>query len=365
MRNRLQNTISQSEVTLPVSCIVASLLWWFPLGGFSSEYLLGWFVCMIAAYVVSEIESVNQLLRVTSSMIVSLLLLLMAACGFLHPLQTSSFTFLAVALMFYCLLRSADSRSPQVDTLHAYFFLSLGSLFWPPLLLLIPVVLWCQLIYLRVRGWQILGAAVCGSLVPFLFWAAILYFLHREATLVSHLQGIVAPCFEPFYWQWVIDLAQSADWHEFWNQFPTLLSQRVRSHPTESAALAYVGLLGLTGFVHYVRRNYDDKIRVRMGHYCFLFMQLFVALWLALQPHYFRQLFPLLVLTTVPSAAHFFTFTRTWVTNSWFVLLMLALVAVAVCTLFLPGLYGWLLPQSDLPLPSFFQLQSISVHLPL
>ena len=327
---------------------MASLLWWFPLGGFSSEYLLGWIVCMVAAYVVSEIESVNQLLRVTSRMIESLLLLMMAACGFLHPLQTSSLTLLAVALMFYCLLRSCGSRSPQVDTLHAYFFLSLGSLFWPPLLLLIPVVLWSQFVYLRVRGWQILGAAVCGLLVPFLFWAAALLYLHREATLVTYLHQIVAPCFAPFYWQWVIDLAQSADWHEFWNQFPTLLAQRVRSHPTESAALAYVSLLGLTGFVHYVRQNYDDKIRVRMCHYCFLFMQLFVALWLVLQPYCFRQLFPLLMLTTVPSAAHFFTFTHTWLTNCWFVLLMLALVALGMCTLF-----------------PFFQLQSISVHLPL
>ena len=349
MKNRLQNRIAQSSATLPTACVLTTLLWWLPQGGYSTEYLLGWLLCVLTAYVVIETVAVNALLRIRSRMISSLFLFLMAVCGFLHPISSGTVVLFCVAVSFFCLLRTYESERPETDILHTYLFLSLGSLLWPPLLLLSVVQLWNQGVFLRSLHMRSFGAACCGVLLPYFFWAAGAFAMNDIQPFVDHVAAIIAPLTEVFQWQWAVDLAQRADWNAFWPQFYVPLQARVVAHQPECAALLLVVLLGLTGFVHYARSSFDDKIRVRMCHYCFMAMQLVLLAWLVLSPGYFRQLFPLLVLTTVPAAAHFFAFTHSWLSNMWFILLVLALIAVGVCSLFFPTYYGWLLPSSDLP----------------
>ena len=333
---RLQNNIAGSSLTLPTMCVVTTLLWWLPQGGYSTDYLLGWLACVMTTYVVIETAAANALLRIRSRMVSSLLLATMAACGFLHPLQPGTMVLLCMAISFYCLLRTCERERPETDTLHAYLFLSLGSLAWPPLLLLAVVYLWSQGIYLRSLQRRSFGAALCGLLLPYAFWATAAFALADMQPFVAHASAIIAPVLEPFAWQWVVELAQSADWRGFVDGGAETLRERCLPHVAECSAFVLMTLVGTTGFVHYLRRSFDDKIRVRVCHYVFLTMQLVVFLWMVLQPHHFRQLFPLLALTTAPSAAHFAALTHTWLTNLWFIVLALGFVAVGVCCLVLP-----------------------------
>lgn len=89
MRRRWQNKIAESSVTLPAVCVIVTLLWWLPLGSYSTAYLLGWVSCVFTAYIVIETAATCALLRIRSRMVTSLLLLLLTGCGFLHPLQTT------------------------------------------------------------------------------------------------------------------------------------------------------------------------------------------------------------------------------------------------------------------------------------
>lgn len=323
------------------------------------EYLVGWLLCVLTTYVVIETTAINALLRIRSRMISSLFLILMAVCGFLHPVNSGTVALFCLAVSFYCLLRTYEAERPEVNTFHAYLFLSLGSLLWPPLLLLFVVQLWNQVVFLRSLRWRSFGASCCGLLLPYGFWAAGSFALNDIEPFVSHCSAIIAPILEPFDWQWAITMAQTLDWNGFWPQFYTSLQARVLAHQPECAAMVLLLLLGLTGFVHYVRKSFDDKIRVRMCHYCFMSMQVVLVLWLVLTPQHFRQLFPLLLLTTIPAAAHFIALTRTWMTNAWFVCLALGVVAVGICSLVLPPLFGWPQPLSDLPMVHFPSLISL------
>lgn len=333
MKKRLQNKIAESNVTLPTACVVATLLWWLPQGGYSTDYLWGWLACAVTAYLIIWARAANALLRIRSRMISSLYLLLMAACGFLHPLGAGSLIQLCMAFSFFCLLRTYEKPRPEVDTLHVYFFLSLASLLWAPLLLLTPVLFWNQAIFLRSLQGRSFGAALFGLLLPYASWGTYAFVIDEISPLVEHLAGVLAPFRGSFEWQWAIDLAQTTDWEGFREGVFTTLQARMLDHLPESAAFIFLLLLGLTGFIHYLRKSYDDKIRVRMCHYCYMAMQLVVLLWVVLVPKDFHFLFPLLLLTTVPSAAHFVALTRTWMTNLWVVLLTLGLVAVGVCCL--------------------------------
>lgn len=317
-------------MTLPAACVLATLLWWLPQGGYSTDYLLGWILCALTTYVIIETAAVNALLRIRSRMISSLYLLLMAVCAFLHPLQTGSALQFAMALSFYCLLRTWEKPRPEADTLHTHLLLSLASLLWAPLLWLNLVQLWNQGAYLRSLTWKSFGAAICGILLPYLFWSSAVFVMGDITPFVHHAQTMISPFTEPFYWQWLIHDAQTLEWHTFWNVCPAELWSRILRHPTETMVLAVTQLWALTGFIHYVRKNYDDKIRVRMCHYSFMSMQFILLLWMALQPTSFHILFPMFLLTTVPTAAHFIALTRTWSTNAWSVLLLTAMTAIGL-----------------------------------
>ena len=388
MKRRLQNRIAESALTLPIAAVLATLLWWLPLGGYASSYLHAWIAAAALSYFVIEGTSVNALLRTRSQMIPSLLLLLLAVCGFLHGDAPALEVTLALMLTIFCIMQTAprsssaediasahgigSSRSryrPQVSTLHAYCALSLGSLVWPPMLLLAIPLLWSQSIYLRSMTWRCLGAAVIGLALPYFFWGAAVLFAETLPTAVpealsapfflQHCEAIIAPISVPLttaingklplpdtYSAWFDNLTATVP-----DASPSGSNLSPPSHPSPPAtwatvlslwaatriprlsALILIAILALTGFIHYLRKSYDDKIRVRVCHQTILTLQFFVALWLALQPQHFRFLFPLLLLTTAPSAAHFITFTRTWTTNAWVILLTIGMIIVGILNL--------------------------------
>ena len=107
----------------------------------------------------------------------------------------------------------------------------------------------------------------------------------------------------------------------------------MENHRAETATFGITMLLSLTGFIHYLRKSYDDKIRVRMCHYTFLTLQVILLAWLVAQPAHFPDLYPLWLLTVVPAAGHFIALTHTWLSNIWFVILTLLLIAVGAITL--------------------------------
>lgn len=344
---RWQNRMAESSATLPTACVVATLLWWLPQGAYSTAYLLSWLTCALTTYLLLEMTAQNALLRVRSRMISSLFLFIMAVCGFLHPLQTSVLSMLCLTFSFYYLLRTCDAQRPEVNTMHAYLAISMGSLLWPPLLLLVPVQLWSQGVYLRSLTRRNFGAALIGVLLPYIFWATGAFALGRITQLIDQAAAIIAPFTEPWYWQWAVDLARSAeDSSTFFTTLSDHFIAQSLAHPTEVIALTFVLLLGLTGFIHYVTKNYDDKIRVRMCHYALMAMQVAIILWLALQPQLFYLLFPLLVVTTVPAAGHFIALSHTWLSNAWVIILLLLLIATGVSCLALPSLLNW--PQPSL-----------------
>ncbi len=328
MKRRLQNKIAESSATLPTACVLTTLLWWMPQGTDPLMSLFGWLTCALTAYIVLETTAKQALLRARSRIISSLFLLLMAVSSFLHPINTGSLCQLCLAISIYYVLQTYDHPHPEAHTFHTFLFLAIGSLFWAPLLLLSPVMLWNQGVYLRSLSWSGLSASLIALLAPYVLWTttivggataslfidseigAPLFSVTTFAPLLHHAAAIIEPFREPFTWQWEME-----------------------NHRAETATFGITMLLSLTGFIHYLRKSYDDKIRVRMCHYTFLTLQVILLAWLVAQPAHFPDLYPLWLLTVVPAAGHFIALTHTWLSNIWFVILTLLLIAVGAITL--------------------------------
>ena len=338
MKRRLQNKIAESSVTLPVACGLATVLWWLPQGTFSTDYVLGWVVCAVMTYIFIEMNAVNSLLRIRSRMISSLFLLVMTACGFLHPFQTGLLVSLAVLIALFFLFKTYDVDNPQLPTFHAYLCFSLGSFAWPPLLLLLPLMLWNQGVFMRSLRPKTFGAAILGLLLPYMFlWgfqclqaflAALPAFQDQKISLLAFLPEERAS----FPLVFSADSLFFADFFNF-TAFPRkedFLSYVAFPPTREVSNCVFLFFLGLTGLIHYIRKSYDDKINVRMKYYSLLTFQVATTMWLVLQPKHFCYIFPVLLVTTVPAAAHFITFTRTFLTNAWCFILTIALITLIV-----------------------------------
>ncbi len=336
--------MAESEATLPVALVLMTLLWVVPQRSFSVSYLLGWLSTLLTTYFFMETNARNALLRVRSRMISALFVVIIGACIFLHPLSSGSVLLLSMAVSFYHLFPTYHHTAPEAHTFHSYLFLSLGSLVWPPLLLLLPLFLWCQGVYFRSLRPSGFSAALFGLSVPYLLWFTYLLFgyiaaqfsipvTHEFPSLLEHLQPMlqhlaatVGPLREPFGWQWAVDITRESGWSACCDAF----AERLQRHPAESSAMVFMGLMVATGFTHYLRSSYDDKIHVRMCYYSYLLIGTATALWLLLQPHYFQNLFPLILLTSVAPMAHFIALTHTRFSNAWVKILIVLLLAVAL-----------------------------------
>ena len=348
MKRRLQHKIAESTWTLPIAAVFAALWWLLPFTQRWQEPI-GLAVCVLVTYVLMELNSANALLRVRSRMVSVVYLLLMCAVGWLHAFNWPYVAVLCVAISFYNLFLTYDQRNAAVPTFHTHLFVALASFVWPPLLWLSVVQWWNQAIFLRSMSWRCCWAAFFGLATPYFFWEVwqlMTFSLGPELipgppmSLATQAAGIIAPFQGPVE----ALLAQQIPLADVWlnlNQELVDADRDVRvvfaahqpwltAHLYQLAVTAFVLLLGLTGFVHYIRKNYDDRIRVRMCHYSFLLMGVVMFVWLLLAPTAWPYLFPLLILLIAPSAAHFFTLTRAWLTNAWFVLCVLMWLALLI-----------------------------------
>ena len=122
-------------------------------------------------------------------------------------------------------------------------------------------------------------------------------------------------------------------------QFEMPSLEAVRSLPfVWQVSAAVVALLSIISILHYLRTNYDDKIRVRMILYIYVSQTLLLMAFLVLQPAYYPTTMALLVASASPLIAHYFSLTRSWLSAIFFLLSILLTAGMATLNLVLPDI---------------------------
>ena len=124
MRLYIQNTVSTSNFTLPVSVVLSLVVWlvvgvpadnyphggcglWSLVPGLLTDGLLsvaiGASLLVLAAYLIIELNNKEVLLRIRSRLLSSMLLLLVSASAFLHQFQPALVLLVLVLLAFFYL----------------------------------------------------------------------------------------------------------------------------------------------------------------------------------------------------------------------------------------------------------------------
>lgn len=307
-RTLLQHHITSGRFTLPVCITASALLWWLDDGA-SPLNIAGWAVCLLTTYVLAETDNVQQLIRVRSRMLCCVWLFVASLVVFLHPLMKVQLPALCLSASYYLLFRCYQRYEPVVDVFHCFLFQSVSSLLFPPMLVLsIPMLIYLWRL-MFVRSWRTFWAFVLGLALPYIVWSS-------WCVLTGHFEPLIAH-FLPLY-------------HV--PQFETAIYRNLFS--PDLLPFALISMLMLLGAIHHLTTSFADKIRVRHMLRVFIFQSLLFMALPAVLPESLPTLTSLLLVSSAPLIAHFFSLVENRFTNILFCIVLLAFLVLA----FLPYL---------------------------
>lgn len=309
MQLDFQKSIANSQMTLPVVGLIAAAMWFvLPLLGgggdavsivaddvtyglwhlipqqFQTGYWglgLGLALAAVVVYLLAELNNSNVLLRISSRMLSSTLIFILMLLPAMHTVQPGLLVMAVCAVSFFPLFATYQLPHPKYVFL-TYLLLSLASLAFPKLLLMLPVY-WVLQGYLRSMTFRCLMASLIGVVLPYWAFAGIAYLTDSIGEFVS--------IFSVF-----IDFS--------WYEYSQLTTPQI-------SRFAFVLLLFVVGVIDFYRNNFLDKTRTRILYNTVIIHAAFLLLFLCLQPQYFSVLFALFTFDTAIIYGHFFALTYT------------------------------------------------------
>lgn len=296
-----RNTVAESSLSLPVMAIITFLLW--VIGPKWDKELWGTLLLVgLMTYTIVEWNNQCQLLRIRSQM--NSVTFLAFLCAF-PALRTTGLTFIpAFSLLaaYFMLFKAYGEYKPQGYVFHGFFFLSLGSLFFPPLLLLAPTLFASTNIQLRILTLKSFSALLIGLLLP--------YWLYIAAMCVAVPMWGIEETRMRYLDFHLPDYSTLSLWH--WG------------------TLVFIGLLTFVAVVHFVSTAYNDKIRTRQYFYTMLISFvpiIFMTLW---WPEDIMITLPLLLLNLTPFAAHYLALAKSHSMTFFFWMWLIILIALGM-----------------------------------
>lgn len=322
MRNdSYRQRIATSNVTLYVMAILTILLWALR----PRQDALMWssfaFVGLIT-YIIVEWNNQCQLLRVRSRMNSVTFMALALMFPMLHDGVLAWLPPLCLLGSYFILFKGYGEYRAQGYTFHAFLLLSIGSLVYPPLLLLAITLLISCSGQLRMLSVKPFVACLLGLALPYWIYAALVYAVHYSP-LSPHL--VAAPI---VYEVGFHDLT----WDAWAAYFPLALPDYLHDATLgQMVSLGFILLLGLSAVFHFVHNSYDDKISTRQFFYTMMLQAVPVTFFAVWFPADVRFTFPLLIISVTPFVAHYFALSRARATDYAFAFWILLGTAIALC----------------------------------
>lgn len=283
-----RRSVVESTLSLPIMSIVTFLLWVIT-PKWDGRLWASLLIVGVMTYIIVEWNNQCQLLRIRSRMNSVTFLTMMCMFPALHTAGPKLLPALCLLGAYFCLFKAYGLYKPEGYVFHSFLFISIGSLYYPPLLLLVPTLFFSAGAQLRVLTVKSVSASILGTLLPYWLYAASMF------VKMYYIDGGVT----------LPNSARIAELFPITTYFTTDLPDYTALNAWHWSALGFVGFLGIVSVIHFVSTSYNDKIRTRQYYYTLLYSSLpilFIAAW---WPDDIMYTLPLLVLNLTPFAAHY------------------------------------------------------------
>lgn len=284
---RFQNIIAENRLLLPFTSVI-TLLVFFLSGSIEKQSWLPLSFLALSTYLISELNNIHSLIRVYSRMVSSSFLMLSSAACFLFSDFRPGLIQLCLIAFYMALFQCYQVRHASKRVYFGFLCIGIVSTIFVQILYFVPFFWLIMTFNLRTFYAKSFFASLLGLITPYWFGSIYLFTTGEIGMLLNHFEGI-ATFMLPFN---IMSLS-----------LPQLLT------------LAYVFVLAFIGTIHFIRKKYQDKIRIRMLYRTFITINILTFALLIVQPQHYSLLLPMLIVNTSPLIAHFITLTRTRQTN--------------------------------------------------
>ena len=280
--------MATGRFTLPVVILICLLLWGSTFQEWNELISLG--VTIIIGYVFIETNTTFNLIRTRTSMPVCLYWLIATALFFLHPFEWTNLVPLVFILATYQLFHSYESVSSSPFIFHSFLFIGLGSIAFPQLLYMVPM-LWGSMIPFRAISIKSFLASIIGLMTPY-------WFIFGYALYFNEMHILLTPLREAAH-LYPIDY----------------------SHLTlpEIASWGFITLLLIVSGFHYWQISYMDKTRTRIYHSYLAIAGFWATLLSILQPVHWCEWLSIQLICTAFLCGHLFSLTRNRFSGIFFI----------------------------------------------
>jgi hypothetical protein len=319
-RKYLQSALTTGRFVLPVAIFIITVAWvvvyflvtdppgretpytfWnllntglIPLWG---NKLICLFIYFIIGYLLIQMNNTFGLIRIRASAQTSIFLLLVAACPPVQQLGPESIATLLLVIALYLLFSAYQRQRSAGYLFHAFFFVGLSSLIFPQTTLLAPILL------IGAYNFQALNPR--SLLAALIGWSLPYWFLFGHAFYTDNMELF----YRPF-----IELA-------------TFCPIDFSSFTTgELAVLGYTLVIFIVSSIHCFIQSYKDKIRTRVHLRFFILLNIFIYIFIVLQPVHCIRLLPLSLVGVSILATHLFVLTSGTLSNFFFICTTLGLI---------------------------------------
>lgn len=281
--------------------VVYALAVWFVCGIGSNNWWWQLICYGIATYLMVELNNTNALIRIFSRMVSCAFLALTCCACFLFPALPEAVMLVCLVASVLLLFQTYQDKTAAGFTYYAFLFYSIASIAYVHVLFFLPIIWLLMITNIMSMSWRTWAASIIGLLTPYWFGCIWLIYQHEYTLIADHFSALMV-FEEPF------------------NLYGITSYQK--------ATLALTALMAVIGIVHFIRKNYLDKIRIRMFYGFFMWMDLAAFVFLWLQPQHFNAMLLIMILNTSPLIAHFIALTSTRLTNIVFLLLSAATIVL-------------------------------------
>lgn len=314
MIKRLQNKIAESRLALPVTSVIAIVLW-FVYGLVQQNLWLSSICFAVTTYLMVELNNSNSLIRIYSRMVSCSFMFMICSSVYLFSSLKGGITEVCIALFYILFLKSFQNRNAMVWVFYAFLCVGISSILFVQTLFYVPL-LWIMLATnMTALNWRTFFASLFGLILPYWFMAGYYAYLGDFSEPINHIISIA----------------------EFGS-----IADIFCLNAYNIITFTFVMICAAIGTVHFLRNSNWDKIRTRMIFEMFITINTATITFIILQPQHFDFLIRIAIINTSPLIAHFISLTHTRLTNIATLLLMATAILIPVLTYFL-GLWTPLL----------------------
>lgn len=296
--NTFRRSIATGRLVFPVVIILSICIWLISSKVWTNFISMG--IYTLIGYMLIETNTKFSIIRNRTTLHVSFYFIFTSVCIFIHNFCADIFIPLFILLSLIHLFSGYENNKASGHIFSSFLYLTISGLISQIFFFYIPIYI-LSMIGLRCANLKYFLSALIGIITPFWilfvysFWFDKMYFFYKPILNVANIN-------------------------------PLLFS---RTTSTEIISMVLISILSLVAIFHYFSSSFSEKTQTRAYILFLIVIEIWTLLLSLINPESLTNLIQVNILCSSILLGHFFTITRSFITNIFFIISIVTIISLA------------------------------------